>query len=307
MATICLQSRQDKPKSETLIVLLGPTASGKTDFAIQIAKKLDIEIINVDSRQVYIGMDIGTAKPTDQQQQEVVHHLLDIRPPNQPLTLREFQKEAEKKIKKALELKGIAFLVGGSGLYLKALTAGLCPPAVSPQPFLRSQFQQIGQKESYQLLEKADPKAAGKINPSDAVRTERALEVLYATGKPISIQQKVKKPSWRILEFGLNPQDLDDRIKKRTSLMYSNGLIEETAALIKLYGDELPMLQTIGYAEAQKVLQKDLNPAEAIALTTRRTKQFAKRQRTWFRKQHSPEWLNPENGLSKALTIISGV
>ncbi len=301
------EKTNEKLTKSTLIVLLGPTASGKTSLGIEIADQLDLCIINVDSRQLYTGMNVGTAKPTYEQRRRVFHHLLDMRTPDKPITLQEFQKEAESQIEKSFKSKGMALLVGGSGLYLKAITAGLCPPAVGPQPFLRKQLKQLGQKECYQILKTADPKAAGKIGVGDAIRTERALEVLYATGKPISIQQKAKKPPWRIVELGLDPQNLTDRIKQRTSMMYSNGLIEETEALIKLYGADLPMLQTIGYGEALKILKQDLKPQEAIALTNRRTQQFAKRQRTWFRKQHAPEWLNSENGLSKALTMISGV
>ncbi|WP_320673789.1 tRNA (adenosine(37)-N6)-dimethylallyltransferase MiaA [Prochlorococcus sp. MIT 1341] len=293
-----------KAKDSLVIVLLGPTASGKTKLALEIAKVLDLSIINIDSRQLYKGMNIGTAKPTKDQQTQVEHHLLDLRLPNQPITVQEFRLEAEKKIEQSFQDRGIAFLVGGSGLYLKAITAGLNPPAIGPQKSLRKQLQDLGQNECYQILSSSDPKAAARISSADAMRTERALEVLYGTGKEISSQQSASPPPWQIIELGLDPIDLADRIAKRTSTMYSEGLLEETDELTQRYGPELPMLKTIGYEEALKVLNNELNTQEAIAITTTRTQKFAKRQRTWFKKQHEPHWLKNENALIKALTLI---
>lgn len=298
---------KQKSKNALVIVLLGPTASGKTNLAIEIAKTLDLSIINIDSRQLYKGMDIGTAKPTQAQQKEIKHHLLDLRKPNQPITVQEFRKKAEQKIEQCLKDQQMAFLVGGSGLYLKTITAGLRPPAVGPQEAIRKQLRTLGQKECYQMLIGADPIAAKRISPTDAMRTERALEVLYATGIGISSQQEISPPPWQIIELGLNPNDLSSRIAKRTSQMYSNGLIEETNELMKRYGQELPMLKTIGYGEALKVIQNELTSQEAICLTTQRTQKFAKRQRTWFKKQHEPQWLKNENALNTALTLIQGV
>ena len=159
------------------ITLLGPTASGKTALALDIAERLDLPVINVDSRQLYREMDIGTAKPTAEQQSRVPHHLLDLRRPDQPITLREFQAIATPCINAALEQQGVALLAGGSGLYLKALTSGLQPPAVAPQPQLRQQLTALGQGICHPLLQAADPEAAAKIAPADAVRTQRALEV----------------------------------------------------------------------------------------------------------------------------------
>ena len=171
-----------------MITLLGPTASGKTALALEIAERLDLPVINVDSRQLYREMDIGTAKPTAGQQARVSHLLLDLRTPDQPITLQEFQADANPCINRELEQRGVALLVGGSGLYLKALTSGLQPPAVAPQPQLRQQLTALGQGICHPLLQAADPRAAAKIAPADAVRTQRALEVLYASGQPMSRQ-----------------------------------------------------------------------------------------------------------------------
>ena len=283
-----------------VVVLLGPTASGKTALALELAERFELEILNIDSRQLYREMDIGTAKPTIEQRARVPHHLLDLRRPDQPITLREFQDEALKAVNRNLEQRGAAFLVGGSGLYLKALTAGLKPPSVAPQPKLRQQLAAVGQKTCHQLLMAADAESGRKIASADAVRTQRALEVLYATGKPMSSLSSANPPPWRVLELGLNLADLRQRIMQRTEQLYAQGLIEETRGLKQRYGADLPLLQTIGYAEALQVLDGELDRASAIETTTMRTQQFAKRQRTWFRGQHHPHWLGDTDPFNEA-------
>ena len=287
-----------------VVALVGPTASGKTALALELAEHFQLEILNIDSRQLYREMDIGTAKPTAEQQQRVTHHLLDLRSPDQPITLQEFQQEAAAAVSQVLQDRGVAFLAGGSGLYLKALTQGLQPPAVPPQAELRRQLKALGQANCHQLLQQSDSQAAAKIAPADAVRTQRALEVLYASGKPMSEQQSANPPPWRVLELGLNPEELRSRIAQRTQQIYREGLVAETQQLSQRYGSDLPMLKTIGYGEALEVLQGERSEAEAIATTTRRTQQFAKRQRTWFRRQHNPHWLTSQDALSEAISLI---
>ena len=295
-----------KTQAETplVVALVGPTASGKTALALELAEHFQLEILNIDSRQLYQEMDIATAKPTPEQQQRVTHHLLDLRSPDQPITLQEFQQEAAAAVSQVLQDRGVAFLAGGSGLYLKALTQGLQPPAVPPQAELRRQLKALGQANCHQLLQQSDPQAAAKIAPADAVRTQRALEVLYASGKPMSEQQSANPPPWRVLEIGLNPEELRSRITQRTQQIYREGLVAETQQLSQRYGSDLPMLKTIGYGEALEVLHGERSEAEAIATTTRRTQQFAKRQRTWFRRQHNPHWLTSQDALSEAIRLI---
>jgi tRNA dimethylallyltransferase len=287
-----------------VISLLGPTASGKTALALVLAEQLGLPVINVDSRQLYREMDVGTAKPTAEQQARVTHHLLDLRHPNQPITLQEFQAEATPCIERELSERGIALLVGGSGLYLKALTSGLKPPAVGPQPELRKQFSAMGQAICHPLLAAADPIAAAKISPADVVRTQRALEVLYASGQAMSGQASVEPPPWRILELGLNPTNLRQRINQRTEQLYQDGLVEETQRLADHYGADLPLLQTIGYGEALQIIDGSITRQSAIETTCQRTRQFAKRQRTWFRRQHNPQWLSEPDLLTEAMTRI---
>ena len=287
-----------------VIALLGPTASGKTDLAIDVAEYFDLAVINADSRQIYRGMNIGTAKPTVHQQQRVVHHLLDLRDPDQPITLQEFQAAAAECITAELKRRGIALLVGGSGLYLKAVTSGLRPPAVPPQPKLRAQLSALGQMICHPLLQLADPGAGRCINPSDAVRTRRALEVLYATGRPFSCQPRVEPPPWPVLELGLDPANLPRRIEQRTRQLYADGLLEEVEWLCERFGPTLPLLQTIGYAEALQLLKGSITPETALNITLHRSNRLAKRQRTWFRNQHQPYWLSDGHAMSQAVQLI---
>jgi len=303
-----MDAHANPPASEPLvIVLLGPTASGKTALAIELARVLDLAVLNVDSRQLYAGMDVGTAKPTAAQQALARHELLDLRTPDQPINLQEFRAVAEPAVAAEHSRRGMALLAGGSGLYLKALTQGMQPPAVPPQPTLRAQLDELGQPTCHQLLQAADPAAASRIAPADHVRTQRALEVLYATGRPLSAQQGSAPPPWRVVELGLDPADLRQRIAARTRQLYADGLVEETRRLIERYGRDLPLLDTIGYGEAKAVLAGDLGEAEAIRITEQRTRQFAKRQRTWFRRQHNPTWLkgaSTEEQFAAALEVV---
>ena len=293
--------RPDKP---LVIALMGPTASGKTDLAIEIAKKINSNIHNIDSRQIYIDMNIGTAKPTLEQQKEVHHLLIDLCLPSQPINLHEFQSLAIESMERELAQKKIILLVGGSGLYLQALIRGLKPPSVAPQKFFRDQMSNLNKIERHDLLKCCDPIAAEKIHPRDSTRTIRALEVFYATGKSILKQQRFCPPPWTTLEIGLNPENLQSRIEKRTKQMYKNGLIEETENLIIKYGNNLQLLKTIGYGEARSMINGEINYEEALEITIKRTCQLAKRQRTWFRNKHNSKWLQDENALSEALSSI---
>jgi len=181
-----------QPNKPLVIALMGPTASGKTELAIEIAKKLNSNIHNVDSRQIYIDMNIGTAKPTASQQKQVKHFLIDVCLPSKPINLHDFQSVAKKSIERDLKTHDLTLLVGGSGLYLQALIGGLHPPAVPPQRFLRDQLAKIDKTERHKLLRCCDPLSAKRIHPEDSIRTIRALEVFYATGKMFSKQKKMR-------------------------------------------------------------------------------------------------------------------
>ena len=183
-----------------VIVLIGPTASGKTELAIEIAEYFKTRIHNIDSRQIYKSMDIGTAKPSEMQQKKIKHFLLDIAEPINPINVKQFQEIAQKSIKREIEKDNLPFLVGGSGLYMNSITKGFFVPDVPPQNNLREQFEELGQKKCWDLLEHCDSISSQKINPADQIRTIRALEVFYVTGKPLSSLKVQKPPNWKILE-----------------------------------------------------------------------------------------------------------
>ena len=287
-----------------VIVLIGPTASGKTELGIEIAEYFKTRIHNIDSRQIYKSMDIGTAKPTEDQQKKVKHFLIDIEEPINPINVKKFQEIAQKSIKKEIKQNNLPFLVGGSGLYMNSITKGFFVPNVPPQNNLRKQLENLGQKECWELLKNCDPISTKKIEISDQIRTIRALEVFYVTGKPLSTQQVQKPPGWKILELGLDRDNLKERILQRTKNIFLSGIVEETKNLISQYGPDLPALKTIGYRESRDFLNNRLTFDEAIEKTTTKTVQFAKRQKTWFRNKNNPIWLNNKNLLKDAIIKI---
>ena len=279
-------------KKIKLIVICGATATGKSALALQLAQRLNSIIITADSRQVYREFDIGTAKPNLIEQQLIPHYLLDICDPRETLTLAEYQEQAQNLINPCAKIPPL--LVGGTGLYIKSIVKGLKIPRVSPQPELRSQLTTLGQGQLYQILTQVDAIAAEKIHPHDRVRTLRALEVFYVTGKPISAQQGENIPTYPIIQIGLDcdVNILDKRIEQRTDKMLAIGLVEEVENLGKKYGWNLPLLDTLGYGEVKQYLQGKISLAEAKSLTFLHTRQFAKRQRTWFRAYPEIKWFD---------------
>jgi len=241
-----------------VITLIGPTASGKTELAIKIAEYFKTHIHNIDSRQIFKFMDIGTAKPSKIQQKKIKHFLIDLEEPTNPINVKQFQEIAQKSIIREIKQDNLPFLVGGSGLYMNSITKGFFVPDVPPQKNLRRQLEELGQKQCWELLKNCDPLSTKKINFADHVRTIRALEVFYVTGKPLSTLKVQKPPDWKILELGIDRDNLKERIFQRTKNMFSSGIIEETNHLISKYGFDLPILETIGYREARDVLNNRL-------------------------------------------------
>lgn len=295
-----------------LITVCGPTATGKSGLALAIAQRLNCAIISADSRQVYREFNIGTAKPTTAEQQLVPHYLLDICEPTETLTVADYQEQAQILIEKGQRGTGAFFLpclpcpllpcpstllVGGTGLYIRAIVQGLKIPRVAPQPELRSQLLSLGQIQLYSMLQQIDPVAAQKIHANDPVRTVRALEVFYVTGRPISTQQGENPPNYPILQIGLDCDStaLTRRIAQRTEQMIADGLVAEVEHLCQKYGSDLPLLNTLGYQEIKQYLAGDISLEEAKNLTVVHTRQFAKRQRTWFRAYPQIEWFDAEN------------
>lgn len=294
-----------------LIVILGATATGKTSLAIALAKYLNAPILSADSRQIYRHFDIGTAKPTMEERQGVPHYLIDIIEPDQTLTLADYQDKTQTLIAK-FHAEGVTpILVGGSGLYIKAITAGLKIPRVAPQPELRSQFEELGQNYCYQVLQQVDPMGAAKIHANDQIRTLRSLEVFYVTGQPLSIQQGEQPPDYPIVQIGLDCEDLDvyrKLVSDRTEQMLENGWLDEIRDLQNHFGADLPLLKTLGYGEMSDYLANKTDLETAKLLTVTHTCQFAKRQRTWFRGSGNGDlpihWLRSGSSWEQAITLL---
>ncbi|MBE9126267.1 MULTISPECIES: tRNA (adenosine(37)-N6)-dimethylallyltransferase MiaA [unclassified Coleofasciculus] len=284
-----------------LIVVCGATATGKSGLALELAQRLGSIILSADSRQVYREFDIGTAKPSVAEQQLVPHYFIDSCAPTETLTVAEYQEQAQALITSPPLPHSPTpplLLVGGTGLYIKAVVRGLKIPRVAPNLELRSQLSALGQTQLYAFLHQVDPTAAEKIHPNDEVRTLRALEVYYVTGCPISEQQGENPPDYPILQIGLECTDLDKlthRIAQRTEKMIVAGLVEEVETLCKKYGWDLPLLDTLGYREIKQYLISKISLLEARELTILHTRQFAKRQRTWFRAYPEIEWFDADS------------
>jgi tRNA dimethylallyltransferase len=278
-----------------LIVICGATATGKSDLALQLAERLSAPILSADSRQVYQGFDIGTAKPSTADRARVPHYLLDVCPPEVSFTVAEYQSVAQSLIAKVQQQGKVPILVGGTGLYIQSVVQGLKIPRVPPQPELRSQLQSFAQSLLYQWLQQVDSPSTAKIHPHDQVRILRALEVFYTTGIPLSAQQGSNSPTYPILQIGLEVGDLELHtalIQRRTEHMIAQGWVEEVGQIMKAYGPGLPLLQTLGYAELTQYLKGECTLDEAIAAIVLHTKQFAKRQRTWFRNDPKIQWFD---------------
>lgn len=286
------------PVKPALIVICGPTATGKSGLAIALAKHLQTVILGADSRQIYREFDIGTAKPSPRELGQVPHYLINICNPQEVFTVAEYQEQAQKLIEQFQNQGKMPLLVGGTGLYIRSIVAGMKMPRVAPQLELRSQLQALSQPQCYAMLQQVDPQATQKIHPNDQVRTLRALEVYYVTGTPISQQQGENPPDYPIVQIGLDcfqSEHLQDRIAQRTAKMIQDGLVEEVQTLCEKYGSDLPLLDTLGYREIKQYLAGEIDLETAQELTILHTRQFAKRQRTWFRANQQIQWLDSEN------------
>ncbi|MCP6719446.1 MAG: tRNA (adenosine(37)-N6)-dimethylallyltransferase MiaA [Patescibacteria group bacterium] len=271
-----------------LIVILGATAIGKTGLAVRLAKEFNGEIVSADSRQIYKEMDIGTSKPTEKEIESVPHHLIDIVYPNQKFNVTIYKKMALKAIKDIQERKKVAFLVGGTGLYIKAVVDNINFPEVSPQKKLRKELETKDEKELFRIYMRLDPKGAKLIEKENKRRLIRAIEVCRITKKPFWEQRNKGKSLFETLQIGikLSREELKKRISKRTDMIFKLGLEKEVKNLTKKYGGS-PLLRTIGYHEwfAEK---GEGSIKEKIKL---HTLQFAKRQMTWFKRDKRIHWI----------------
>lgn len=298
--------RMPRDSRPAAIFLMGPTASGKTALACSLADRFPVELVSVDSALVYRGMDIGTAKPDKATQARYPHALIDIRDPAQPYSAADFAADAVP-VMKAISARGnIPLLVGGTGLYFRALQQGLSDlPEADPdvRARLAAEADQAGWTAMHQRLVRLDPIAGGRIKPGDAQRIQRALEVIELTGRTLSEQQQsARSPfDWRVLKLALVPTDrgpLAERIAVRFDQMLADGLLDEVRQL-RARGDlhpDLPAIRAVGYRQAWEHLDGSISLPEFRDRGVFATRQLAKRQRTWLRGQLDARVFDPDRG-----------
>ena len=298
-----------KPK---IVVILGPTAVGKSELALELAGQLNGEIVNADSQQVYRFMDIGTGKPTPADRQRVHHHLIDVVNPDEEFNAAMFRHLASEVIYQIDERQRSAVVCGGTGLYLKALTRGLFEgPGQDEQTRrgLEKEIEEIGLASLYRRLVEIDPTVTSTIHPNDRLRTVRALEVYQMTGKPISEWQKTHRfqdDAFEVLKIGLNREraELYDRINRRSAEMMEAGFLEEVRGLVaRGYSLDLKPLGSVGYAQVGKVFRGALTLDAALEEMKQETRHLAKRQLTWFRGDKEVRWFDPKQ-VSEILKIV---
>lgn len=282
-----------------LVVLLGPTGSGKTTLSLSLARTFSGEILSCDSVAVYRGMEIGTAKPTPGERQTVPHHLIDILPPDQPFTAGNYSRLGRQALREITARHRLPIVTGGTGLYLRALLEGLfAGPQRSDE--LRNRLRAGAQRHPpgwlHRVLRRLDLAAAARIHPNDEPKLIRAIEVCLATRRPLTASwQEGRNPltGYRILRLGLGPARLQlyGRLNARAAAMFAHGLIQETGALLDRYGESPRAFDALGYRQARAVLRGQWTEAEAIAATQQAHRNYAKRQLTWFRREPDVHWL----------------
>ena len=294
---------------QKIIAITGPSASGKTKLSIELAKQLDGEIISVDSRQIYKELDIGSAKPTIEEQDGIPHYLMDIIDLNQEYTVANFCDDANIKIKEIINKGKVPILVGGTGLYFRVLLQDFDLPRVEPNKELREELEQKSSEELFSLLKEKDPDIAEKIHFNNKVKIIRALEVCLTLGIPMSKAQKKKESEYNVLWFGLNAQNrefLYGRINKRVDIMFEQGLIDEAKKLFDKYGENKILLGTIGYQELFPYLKGETDFETASNLLKQNTRRYAKRQISWFNANKDIYWFDIEKeSLSNMLEYIT--
>lgn len=297
---------------EPLVVITGPTATGKSEVGVLVAEQVGGEIISADSMLLYRHMDIGTAKPTLVERRGIPHHMIDIAEPDQDYSVALYQKEARHLITNILARRNLPILVGGTGLYIRSVIDPYDFGAAAGEPALRERFlieaEQDGHDKLHQHLSEVDPDAAARLHPRDVRRVIRALEVYYLTGRPASSYMKLNqyhRPLYRLFMFGLNMEraSLYRRIEQRVDKMLAAGLVEEVQSLLERgYRKELNAMRSLGYKEIAAYLTGEISLEEAVELLKRNTRRFAKRQLTWFRRDERIKWLDIEKfGSSEAI------
>lgn len=297
-----------------VIIIAGPTCSGKTKVAIDLAKKLNTEIVSADSRQVYKSVNIGTAKPSLEEFEKIRHHFIDYIDPSEDFNVSRFETESIAIFLRLLKAGKIPVVAGGTGLYIKALTDGIFNTVDSDEEYrslLKGKMIKYGKEFLYDELEKLDPVSASKMLPQNWKRVMRALEVLHLTGKPIwEFQETYRREiDFEFHQYGLlwERQILYNNIEKRVDRMINSGLVDEIKYLLEQgYSKEINALNTVGYKEIIDYLENNISLERAIELIKRNTRRYAKRQMTWFRKNNKIKWMqiNSEEELITVSDLI---
>ncbi|MDO8589214.1 MAG: tRNA (adenosine(37)-N6)-dimethylallyltransferase MiaA [Armatimonadota bacterium] len=283
-----------------LVAIVGPTAAGKTAAAIELARHIDAEIISADSMAIYRGMNIGTAKPTQEEQRTTRFHLIDIADPDRFYTVADFQKDAVRTIDGLLGAGRQPLLVGGTGLYIRAVIDGLDIPPARPDPEFRERMGKLaaveGKARVHEMLAEVDPVSAARLHPNDLKRVVRALEVYEQTGKPMSAPREAGMARYPdAVQFGITIErkDLYRRIEQRVDDQMRQGLVQEVADLLdRGYGPDLSATQGLGYKEIAAYIKGECSLEDAVSLLKQSTRRFAKRQLTWFRADERVQWID---------------
>ena len=298
----------------TVIVIAGPTASGKTALSIKLAKELNGEIISCDSMQIYKEMDIGTAKVTKEEAEGIKHYLIDIVSPNERYTVSNFKKDSKNAIKEILNKGKTPIIVGGTGLYVDSLIYEIEYQDMEFDINYRNELMEKaetneGLKELYEQAKTIDSKAMEKISSNDKKRIIRVLEIYKATGKTkteleILSRQKEVEYNYKVFVVNMDREKLYNRIDKRVDIMIENGLVEEVEKIYNKYNEFSTAMQGLGYKEVVEYLQGKINKEDMIEKIKKESRHYAKRQLTWFRKDKNFIWLNSEDGIEKNIEII---
>ena len=290
---------KDLPPDPLLVVILGPTASGKTALSLALAKAFEGEIVNCDSVAMYREFDIGTAKPSLAERAQAPHHLFDYVDPAREVTAGEYAREAREVLAQIKARGHLPIVVGGTGLYLRALLEGLFAGPQRSEELrerLREKTSERGSEHLHRILVRLDRATAEKVHPNDTPKLIRAIEVCLASRQKMSElwgQGREPLTGFRVLRMGLDPQreKLYERINARAARMFENGLVEETRALAERYGPKGRALGSLGYKQALQLIQGELGPRDALFYAQRNTRNYAKRQITWFRREEGLIWL----------------
>lgn len=298
---------------EKVIVICGPTASGKTGLSIKLAQKMQGEVISCDSMQIYKDMNIGTAKPTKEEMQDIKHHLIDFVEPSKRYSVADFRKDALDAIDVVLKQNKVPIIVGGTGLYVNCLTQNIQYPTLETDLEYRKLLEQRAEKEGLEVLyeeaKKIDEEAIKNISVNDQKRIMRILEIYHQTGKTkteLEIESRREPPMYQYIVFAINMdrEKLYERINKRVDIMLEQGLIEEVKALLEKYEEFPTSMQGLGYKEVASYLNGELTKEEMIEKLKMETRRYAKRQLTWFRKDPNIIWLDGLKSPEENIKII---